>query len=727
MHYARLHHTEPAQSAVRQRTGQSHRSRLAYSAETAEAGLRSEEEQEEKALIVSARLDLEPADDVMFEFLTIWFSGCNRGVIELGWTDAREGKLNLYRRFELDDIAAAARFAAETNARPGCSVYLRPATVQPTSKFTRDSDVVQIPGCWADCDTLEAVERVLAVADIMPSAQIVTGRYPALRSQFLWKFSSEPALVANWSRELNRRAQALAGGDPAVINPSTLLRLPGSIAWPWKAGRRPELTEWVAPNGGGHSVTVSALRNHLPEVATERPALPSNGTDTTSELLNPIQALIDQARAGPAWHNPVLKLVAMLVSRGMPSAAILAMAEHLTWPNHTVAQTRDELVVMIAGARRKGFDDGGGVDDVMNVAPKAAPTFQALTKDEILALPDPEWLIPDLVAADTLSVLYGQFRSFKSFTALDWALCLATGTAWYGRTVKQCGVLYIAGEGVAGLKPRVAAWLQHHGISGPIPGFRVIPLAVNLMDKAEAERLILTAVQANKTDGFSPRLIIVDTLHRSMPGGDENSAKDMGLVIGNGALIQRRLGCALLPIHHAGKDSDRGMRGSSGLPGAADTIIRVSRTDDRIALLVEKQKDAEDGQEIRLRAQVVNLLTATGGVKPRSSLVLAVDDEAPTKPRPNLTTTEKAARQYLADLIVAEGTPLPQGGGYPSPVRGQLLRGVRKTRWHEECEARQLSTAETRRNRSLTFRRVFQALLDKNAVVVRDELVWLGR
>ena len=106
-----------------------------------------------------------------------------------------------------------------------------------------------------------------------------------------------------------------------------------------------------------------------------------------------------------------------------------------------------------------------------------------------------------------------------------------------------------------------------------------------------------------------------------MPGGDENSAKDMGVVIRNTALIQRQIESALLVVHHAGKDAERGLRGSSGLPGATDAIIRVSRTDDRATLSVEKQKDAEDGQKIHLRAQIVSLPPANGSVQPRSSLI----------------------------------------------------------------------------------------------------------
>ena len=334
----------------------------------------------------AASLDLEPEDDTIFRFLSNWFAGCNRGAIELGWTDEQTGKLALFRRFALDDINAATRFAAETNARPGCSVYFRPATVKLDSQFTRDRDVVQIPGCWADCDTAEAVDRVLAAA-IVPSMQIVTGRQPSLRAQFLWKFSTEPILVSEWSRGLNRQANALAGGDPAVCNPSTLLRLPGTIAWPWKQGRVAELTEWATPDGGGHTFTVATLRSQLPQVDDpEQPASSGNGADPHSDLLNATQSLIDQARAGPLWHDPVLKLTARLVALNTPSAAILAMAEHLTWPDYTVTQTRAELAKMIAGARQKGFGDGDDVDDVMNVPPKAPVTFPGPDQGEDLRI-----------------------------------------------------------------------------------------------------------------------------------------------------------------------------------------------------------------------------------------------------------------------------------------------------------------------------------------------------
>src|SRR6202035_3344794 len=103
----------------------------------------------------------------------------------------------------------------------------------------------------------------------------------------------------------------------AVINPSTLLRLPGSIAWPWKPGREPELTEWVTPDGGGGTYTLDALKAALPPIEAEPvPNGHAVAGVSTSELLNPVRALIEQVKAGPVWHDPALRLVATLVARG---------------------------------------------------------------------------------------------------------------------------------------------------------------------------------------------------------------------------------------------------------------------------------------------------------------------------------------------------------------------------------------------------------------------------
>jgi putative DNA primase/helicase len=55
-----------------------------------------------------------------------------------------------------------------------------------------------------------------------------------------------------------------------------------------------------------------------------------------------------------------------------------------------------------------------------------------------------------------LACLYGGPSTVKAFVLLDLLACIARGGFWGGREVKQCPVVYIAAEGSAGIKKRIA-------------------------------------------------------------------------------------------------------------------------------------------------------------------------------------------------------------------------------------------------------------------------------
>ena len=75
--------------------------------------------------------------------------------------------------------------------------------------------------------------------------------------------------------------------------------------------------------------------------------------------------------------------------------------------------------------------------------------------------------------------------------------------------------------------------------------------------------------------GLPMRWVIIDTLARAMAGMEENSAKDMGAAIAGMETISSALDCAVTVIHHSGKDTSRGERGSNSLRGAAEASIEV--------------------------------------------------------------------------------------------------------------------------------------------------------
>ena len=171
--------------------------------------------------------------------------------------------------------------------------------------------------------------------------------------------------------------------------------------------------------------------------------------------------------------------------------------------------------------------------------------FTVLDAAALLALPPPEYLVEDVLVQDTLAVLYSPAGAGKSFGALDLALSIATGTPWQGRAVKSGAVVYIAAEGGAGLGQRVRAWMTKHQVARIDNAWFVLG-AVNLLDEDE-----VTAFLAELSEvAVKPLLLIADTLARCLVGGDENSAKDMGIAVAALDRLREALGCTALVLHH---------------------------------------------------------------------------------------------------------------------------------------------------------------------------------
>jgi len=212
----------------------------------------------------------------------------------------------------------------------------------------------------------------------------------------------------------------------------------------------------------------------------------------------------------------------------------------------------------------------------------------AYTSSEVCNLPPLEPLVDGVLFIPGESVIYSPPKLAKTFFALDLGLSVASDQPFMGREVRQGPVVFIVAEGVGGLSARVQAWHDYHGRAGAyVDDITFVTMAVNLMDPT-AVRSLCTFL---KTRGAV--LTVIDTLHRCAAGADENSAKDMGRIVE--ALDQIRDATAghVSTIHHAGKDVSKGMRGSSALLGAVDTVIELSGDANAIRVAVTDQKDTE--------------------------------------------------------------------------------------------------------------------------------------
>jgi len=232
--------------------------------------------------------------------------------------------------------------------------------------------------------------------------------------------------------------------------------------------------------------------------------------------------------------------------------------------------------------------------------------------DERGALEPLPTLISEFLPLDGVGMLWAEPGSYKSFVAIDFGLCVASGLPWFGRPVVQGGVWYLAGEGQAGLRLRVAAWRAAHQYDGPI-NFLHSQRAVTLDDEGGSPGLQL--LMQCISEGNHPRLVIVDTLARAMTG-DESATKDMNrFVSALDALVAkiREAGhsCCVLLVHHSRKDGEI-YRGSSALRGAADFEFEMRRTGKLSCLLrSHKVKDGNVPPEVHLNGRVMHLGWAT--------------------------------------------------------------------------------------------------------------------
>lgn len=213
--------------------------------------------------------------------------------------------------------------------------------------------------------------------------------------------------------------------------------------------------------------------------------------------------------------------------------------------------------------------------------------FTFMSDLELEHQPPPKWLVGTVLVENTLSTVFGDYGSHKSFLVLDWGLCCAAGVPWNGHPVKQGHVVYIAGEGSAGLNNRIRAWKIAHKLQGVSLPIHVLSVAPQLLRGGDIAELIAAIKELPE----APVLIIVDTLARAMVGGDENSQKDMGLAIASADNLREAFGAHVIFVHHKPKQAS-GPRGSNALPGACNTTIDVIFDGNKLVTVkCEKQKD----------------------------------------------------------------------------------------------------------------------------------------
>lgn len=223
----------------------------------------------------------------------------------------------------------------------------------------------------------------------------------------------------------------------------------------------------------------------------------------------------------------------------------------------------------------QGSGDSGDSEDSRHLRMRA----RLYSRSRLDDIPPPVPLIDGVLDAATIAFLSGRFASYKTFVSVAWACSIATGVPWFGREVTTPGpVLYIAGEGCNGLLGRIEAWEEAHNGGQQIPDGRlyVYDGRINLGDTEYGGDVgFLTDVIRQ----LRPVLVVIDTLHKCAPGMDENSSKDMSIILDVAAKLRETFGVTILFNHHTGHAGTHS-RGSSSIEDDADTVWLTIRDDE---------------------------------------------------------------------------------------------------------------------------------------------------
>lgn len=166
--------------------------------------------------------------------------------------------------------------------------------------------------------------------------------------------------------------------------------------------------------------------------------------------------------------------------------------------------------------------------------------------------------------------IYGTAKAGKSYLALQIARCIGAGEPFLGIPVTQGRVLYLQFElGVGTLQSRMWSTGQEYDevFVGTTFGMK--------LDRPVGQDMLRAELEAVKPD-----VLILDPFIKII-SGDENEVKDVAPIVDFFDEVIDDYGCSIQIFHHAGKDIERGGRGSSRLEGWVDSYIELRKLPDK--------------------------------------------------------------------------------------------------------------------------------------------------
>lgn len=571
------------------------------------------------------------------------------------------------RRVATTALLNRAEFLTE---RRGADVWITPTTLAKGRRTQENMGLGHT--AWVDLDAKDAHSSdhlAFAIEEIRNEGGfIVHSSTDGVHAYFLLSAPLAPDDLRQVNRGYQKRFKD-AGADPAAVDASRLLRLPGT----WNRKYDPPQAVTAELTGGWVAQDTASLLRAAPVAAEPVP----DALVYTDEMTDDLEILLldhdySAGQISEAFHQRVKECKEAGLSQAKAVTLLTGwlrqvdaqhryharMADEVarSWDKPDTRESADqpeplgdeedpeakrfELEVRKEERRLRAQTEARKRIDAMKAATHPPVASLALDWDSLMDQPLPEFLVEDVLIEGGVALWAGESGLGKSFAVLDLLLSVATGVPFQERPTKQCSTLYVVGEGAYDTRLRAMAWAREHNLER-VDGFAVYPKPVNLNNEAEVDRMVAYAID----QGFG--LVCLDTLSQSTAGGNENDNGEMAAAMH----AAHRIAATTLLVHHTGKSLDAGMRGASVLHNNADTVIHQRRI-----------KKTVEGKDTQLPQHLFELYLAKSkasadhyvlGTYERATVELGID---PRKPANVLTTC------VIRPYVVVTGVTVGAGG-----------------------------------------------------------------
>jgi hypothetical protein len=337
-----------------------------------------------------------------------------------------------------------------------------------------------------------------------------------------------------------------------------------------------------------------------------------------------------------------------------------------------------------------------------------------------------QWLIKNIFARGETSAWIAPPGGMKSALLASAAIHVGAGLDWFGyRNKGAAGVVYFAIERADLVRRR----LQAHGIRQNLKGLpiAVVSSTIDLTKPNAFKKVIDTIREAKACLGVDIGLVIIDTFAKliASAGGDENSAKDQGLVFANVQRVKNGTKTHVALIGHTGKDEARGARGSNAILGDVDLMVTISGDLIRTAT-VTKANDAPEGPLFSFKSEVHEFERDEDG----DPITVNVVSSEPTDRIQAVARTRwpkglKLVHEAIQAALLDNGADHRVGGDGPM-VRAVNVMAARSIHAHRFVSAGDGDRdAAERQNWRRNFQRARQQDLIGAETIGGQELIWL--